>query len=128
MDTTFHNHEKLLRAVWPPNKRPDFWSNGRLSSAALKDKKGLSVNRTYDMPLSNAVAVMAHTFGGKIVSLSVPDCESVNAYLVYAPSHKNSYHSEIHGSSSEIELSDEQALLLARRAVLQYDPDSEYRV
>ena len=36
MDETFDERELLLRAVWPENRRPDFWENGRLSSAALK--------------------------------------------------------------------------------------------
>ena len=45
MDETFSEQESLLRAVYPATRRPDFWNNGRLSSAALKDKRGLSEER-----------------------------------------------------------------------------------
>ena len=128
MDETFDEHEKLLRAVWPPTKRPDFWHNGRLSSAALKDKKGLSVERTYDRTVADAVSVMIQKLQGLIVSITVSDCNAVQACIKYKPSQTNPYHSEIHGSESEVMLSDIQALLLARSAILQYDPNGEYKV
>ena len=128
MDETFYEHEQLLRAVWPANRKPEFWENGRLSSAALKDKKGLSVDRTYDRPISDAVAVMKRRFHGLIVSIAVPTCNAVNAHLVYKPSPVDPYHSEIHGSANDIELSDTQALLLARSATIQYEPNSDFIV
>lgn len=119
MDQTFEDHEKLLRAVWPPDKRPDFWRNGRLSSAALKDKRGLSVDRTGDRTLQNAVEEIKAHQHGLIVSFSAGVCKTVPVYLRYLPSRQNRYHSEIHGSESQVELSDVQALLLARQAVLE---------
>ena len=106
MDGTFIENEQLLRAVWPANRRPDFWENGRLSSAALTDKRGLSVNRTYDLPLENAVLIMSEQFSGLIVSISVAACNAVNAYVKYCPSQTNVYHSEIHGSPTEVMLND----------------------
>ena len=128
MGETFDEREKLLRAVWPPTKKPNFWQNGRLSSAALKDKNGLSVERTYDRTVSDAVSVMIQRLQGLIVSITVSDCHAVQACIKYKPTKANPYHSEIHGSESEIMLSDVQALLLARSAVLQYDPNGEYKV
>lgn len=125
MDEKFEDHELLLRAVLPANRRPDFWQNGRLSSAALKDKRGLSVDRTYDRPLEAAVATMASRLKGYIVSITVPSCNAVQAYIKYCPS-DNIYHSEIHGSQTEVELSDIQALLLARGANVEYIPNGEY--
>lgn len=125
MDETFDEQELLLRAVWPENRRPDFWENGRLSSAALKDKRGLSVSRTYDRPLNEAVLVMTQTFKGIIVSISVASCNAVEAYIKYCPSESNVYHSEIHQSPSEKELSDLQAFLLARQAKLEFVPNSD---
>ena len=121
MDGTFDANELLLRAVWPANRRPDFWKNGRLSSAALKDKRGLSVNRTSDLPLGDAVLLMSRKFEGIIVSISVPACNQVQAHLKYCPSCDNIYHSEIHGSPTEIMLSDKQALLLARQAKIELE-------
>ena len=121
MDGTFDANELLLRAVWPANRRPDFWKNGRLSSAALKDKRGLSVNRTSDLPLGDAVLLMSRKFEGIIVSISVPACNQVQAHLKYCPSCDNIYHREIHGSPTEIMLSDKQALLLARQAKIELE-------
>ena len=121
MDGTFIENEQLLRAVWPANRRPDFWENGRLSSAALKDKRGLSVNRTYDLPLENAVLIMSEQFSGLIVSISVAACNAVDAYVKYCPSQTNVYHSEIHGSPTEVMLNDTQAFLLARQARIELE-------
>lgn len=128
MDASFDDREELPRAVWPPDRRPDFWVNGRLSSAALKDKRGLSVDRTFNRSLDDAVAFMRTRLQGRIVVLPVSLCLSVQACLWYRPSAGNAYHSEIHGSETEIELSDVQALLLARAAELVFEPDPSYQV
>lgn len=125
MDDTFHDSEKLLRAVWPPNRRPDFWIKGRLSSAALKDKQGLSVDRTFDRTLDVAIASIKARLNGLIVSFSIPACKTAQVYLKYLPSSGNPFHSEIHGSQTEVMLSDIQALQLARAARLEYEPNSE---
>lgn len=123
MDETFDDREQLLRAVFPANRRPDFWRrDGRLSSAALKDKNGLSVDRTYDRTMDEAVNAMIKRLQGFIVSITVQDCNAVEACIKYKPSHANPYHSEIHGSSSEVMLSDVQALRLASSATIQYKP------
>lgn len=46
MDINFSQNEFLLRAVYPENIKPFYWKNVHLSSAAFKDKNGLSVDRT----------------------------------------------------------------------------------
>ena len=106
MDETFSEQESLLRAVYPATRRPDFWNNGRLSSAALKDKRGLSVERTYDRTVKDATLSMSQRFQGLIVSITVPACNAVQAYIKYCPSQNSPYHSEIHGSQAQVELSD----------------------
>lgn len=113
----FKNDELLLRAVYPPERYSKFWKNGRLSSAALKDKNGLSVNRTADLSMEKAVEIMKNSFSGYIFSIPVCLCHEVKAYLTYCPSKNNIYHSEIHGSETQLMLDDEQALRLARKAV-----------
>lgn len=128
MDSKFDESEFLVRAVYPENQRPDFWKNGRLSSAALKDKKGLSVTRTYDRPLKETVEWMTLHFKGAMVAIAVRACTTVQAYVKYCPSRTNEYHSEIHGSKEEIELSDFQALYLARQATLEYRPNFQFIV
>ena len=65
---------------------------------------------------------MAKRFHGFIVSFTVPDCQAVHAYLRYCPSKNSPYHSEIHGSETQVELSDRQAFLLARSATVQFVP------
>ena len=128
MDETFSEQESLLRAVYPATRRPDFWNNGRLSSAALKDKRGLSVERTYDRTVKDATLSMSQRFQGLIISITVPACNAVQAYIKYCPSQNSPYHSEIHGSQTQVELSDTQAFLLARSATIQFVPNLEYYV
>lgn len=123
MDCIFSEKELLLRAVLPPDRRPDFWKDGRLSSAALKDKHGLSVERTYDRSLEDSINYMLLHLHGFVASVGVSDCKDVSAYIVYMPSSTNKYHSEIHGSSTDIVLSDIQAKKLAKRSVKRYDPN-----
>ena len=53
-----------------------------------------------------------------IVSVTVNDCNSVSAHLVYCPSPNNIFHSEINGSPDTILLNDDQCLALSRRAVV----------
>ena len=125
----FKDHEFLLRAVWPANKVPNFWrKDGRISSAALKDKNGLSVERTYDRPLKEAVNTMKGNFRGAIISLTVPDCNRVHAFLKHFPSKQSYYHSEIHGSENEVELNDKQAFILSNLAKIRYMPNSQYQI
>lgn len=125
MDEIFDENEALLRAVLPASRRPDFWRNGRLSSAALKDKNGLSVDRTYDRAIGDSVAVMVQRLAGFIVSVTVDNCNKVQACIRYKPSKTNPYHSEIHGSNSEVMLNDIQALTLARSAKIEYMPNND---
>ena len=128
MDSKFDESESLVRAVYPESQRPDFWENGRLSSAALKDKRGLSVTRTYDRSVKNTVEWMTLHFKGAMVAITVRACTVVQAYVKYCPSKTNEYHSEIHGSQEKIELSDFQAFYLARQATLEFCPNYQYIV
>lgn len=114
----FNDDEKLYRAVLPCSL---FWKkddNGelRLSSAALKDSRGLSVDRGYGRPDSEVVDSMRQRLEGKIVSFEVRDCRSVKALVLYKPSSKNCYHSEVHGSEDKVPLSKLQSKKLAEFA------------
>ena len=99
-------------------------NNGHLSSAAFKDKNGLSVDRTDTRDLlSSALEMRKRKMKSHIFSVSVESCFKVNAYLVYKPSKENINHSEIHSSKYVIKLSDYQAYQLSREAsvVLKHD-------
>ena len=113
----FNDDELLLRAVLP---YPRFWNNGKLSSAALKDSRGLSVDRTYDRTLEDSIAYMLQHLTGSVVTFTLPNCRAVNAVVKYCPTN-NIYHSEIHGSENRITLSGSQAKELALCAVVRYD-------
>lgn len=117
---TFEREEQLLRAVLPADRRPDYWKGNRLSSAVFKDKKGLSVERTYDRSLEASVQFMRGHLSGNIASVTVGDCESTDAVVAYLPSLHNKYHSEIHGSAETKALNPHQARFLAERAQMVY--------
>ena len=118
----FRCDESLLRAVFPADRRPDLWNGKRLSSSAFKDKRGASVDRTYDRSMEESVAFLQEKLQGYLVSVSVENCKEVNAIIKYLPSDTDIFHSEIH-RSEDIKLLDEvQAYHLARVAIIQYDP------
>ena len=107
----FEKEEKLFRVIRPGSM---FWkSEGKLSSAAFKDKNGLSVslleNRLKDK--------------GAVVSVKVRQCEKINAVVRYLPieyeKERNPYHSEIHGSTDKKPLTGSQARALADEAIIE---------
>lgn len=106
----------LLRSIWPADQRPGFWQGKRLSSAAFKDPKGLSVSRVYTRPISEAVEWMSNHFHGPVYSVTMFTCSKIGADVKNKPSEYVPYHYEIHGGESDVELSDEQALILSRSA------------
>lgn len=115
MNNEFENDEKLYRAVYPYDM---FWtSGGKVSSAAFKDKNGLSVERGYYRDDYLVVEDMNKRFEGNIVCVTVEDCRNVHAKVKYKPSHSSKYHSEIHGSDTVI-LSRSQAKQLASCVVI----------
>lgn len=109
--------EKLYRAIFPENKRPDFWKrNGKPSSAAFKDRRGLSVDRAGGRKNKDCVQRMSERFQGRIVSVDVESCTSAECYLKYCPSENNIFHTEIHGSKDRVLLDEIQAFKLANSA------------
>ena len=113
MDTHFNPDEKLYRAVYPDAM---FWKeNGKVSSAAFISRHGgCSVDRG-DYRDDDAVVqnMRDRNFQGSIISVTVQDCNDVQAVPVYAPSRTNIYHSEIHGSIQRVQLTAGQRKHLA---------------
>lgn len=116
MNEPIRSNEHLIRAVYPPDRKPSFWENGHISSAALKDRYGLSVDRTLDRSLSDAIYSMKQRLHGYMVSFTVQQCNAVNAYINVCPSNTNKYHCQIQASETELELTDYQARKLALTA------------
>lgn len=119
MPNTFQNKNELfLRAVRPPEEFPNFWKDGRLSSAAFKDNKGLSVDRTAERKPEIAAKLMSEKYQGQIFGVSVGDCIEKKIHMCSLPLIDNPYHCELHGSPDKISLSQAQAKALAQRAIL----------
>lgn len=114
----FDDEEQLLRAVYPPEINKFLWrKDGTLSSAALKDRNGLSVNRTFSNPVSCIIGIMrSKGLNGPIFSLTVLKCKEVSAVLQYLPTKQDNTHTEIHGSKTQKILTDKQSKELARSA------------
>ena len=101
----FLRGETLLRGI---NRLPDFWNDeqNRPSSAAFKDRKGLSVNRTgengehYDGSLKYLKDELGERLRA-VVEIDVDICNELELYLKYCPVNDNIYHSEIHKSENE---------------------------
>lgn len=121
MDNSFEDSEKLFRAVYPPSHSGMYWKkNGRISSSAFADPRGLSVEREYYRETAKIITKMKKQFVGCIVSLNVKNCRDVNAIVKYLPTKNNEYHSEIHGSDTTILLSKSQRYHLAEVANNEY--------
>lgn len=114
----FTDDEKLFRAVRPWDR---YWSKktNRPSTAAFKDKAGLSVERGYDRDDAKVVAEMQKHLEGRIISVSVRKCKEAKALVVHKPTHSSIYHSEIHKDTRTEMLDDEQCLALALAAIVE---------
>ena len=118
MDKRFRPEEKLFRAVYPPEVAEMFWRfDGRVSSAAFADPKGLSVDREGSRSIEQIVASMKKKYNGRILFIRTKNCNEIGAVVKYLPSRSNPYHSEVHGSDSVVLLSKVQRRHLADKAV-----------
>ena len=110
--------ELLFRAIRPDSM---YWKeNRKLSSAAFKDKKGLSTDRTLNRTKLECVEKMKR-FAGSIVSFSVGVCWRETAYVKPDPREENEYHTLVLKSENEIELTHRQAKNIASCAVIEYE-------
>lgn len=91
--------------------------NGKLSSGALKDPKGLSLERGYYRDDATVLSAMAQRLRGITAKFSVKVCRDVNAEIIYMPTINNDYHTELHGSKEQVVLSDSQRHHIAMRAI-----------
>lgn len=114
MDDLFPENEKLYRAVYPPEFNQIFWKDEKhVSSAAFLDKRGLSVERGNFRSDNIVVKEMKKSFIGKIIFVTVQCCLGIKAIVVYRPTRRSSYHSEIHGNKNSVVLSPSQRRFLA---------------
>lgn len=115
MNNSFEESESLYRAVYPPEVNRMFWKDEEhVSSAVFLDKKGLSVERGNFRSDEEVINNMKKTFIGKIISVTVGQCLEVNASVLYKPTKRSAYHTEIHGNKRHIILSPSQRRFLSR--------------
>jgi len=98
--------ETLYRAVraWPK-----YWKeNGKLSPAAFKDSRGLSVDRDGDRNEGKVIHdFRKRKFDGTLISVGAKECKELNVYLKPKPP-KWPYHVLVLDSQNEIVISDEK--------------------
>ncbi|WP_295154748.1 hypothetical protein [uncultured Brachyspira sp.] len=110
------NEEILYRKIHP---KAIFWDddNNRPSSAAYKDKNGLSVDRLGDREENEVINSFIKRFGidkvRSVVKVSVAICKELELYPIYKPSLNNKYHAEIHDSENSVLISSSKAKKLA---------------
>lgn len=121
MNDSFPEEEKLYRAVFPPSQLSMFWKkDGSLSSAIFADRNGLSVERGDDRNADIVINEMKKFFIGRIISVTVKNCNETNAVIKYLPTKRSKYHSEIHGSQTSKLLDKRQRRYLAQKAQIEY--------
>ena len=114
MDNSFSDNEVLCRAVYPPEMNRMFWKDeNHVSSAAFLDKKGLSVERGNFRTDETVITEMKESFIGRIVSVTVKLCREIQALVLYKPTKRSIYHTEIHGNIKSPLLSPSQRRFLA---------------
>lgn len=119
MNKNFSDNESLYRAVYPPEVNRMFWKDeNHISSAVFLDKKGVSVERGNFRSDENVVLEMKKFFIGKIVAITAGICYKVNAKVLYKPTKRSVYHSEIHGGEKQIVLTPSQRHFLAANSRL----------
>ena len=117
MNNNFPSDEYLYRAINPAN---GFWKpDGSLSSAALKDRDGLSVDRGNFRQDDEVADDMKKRLKGSIVKFSVENCREENARVQYDPMDEDVYHSLVLGTEKNV-LSKGQARRLCGKIIIVY--------
>lgn len=98
--------------------------NNRISSAAFKDKKGVSVDRDgnnrKEKECVNSILSIERIPPRKpfykVCKLLTKQVREKDAFVRYCPSANNKYHSEIHNTEKEIPISQSKARALSKIA------------
>ena len=113
LDGKINNDEILYRAIKTfPNWRDS--ENNRPASAAFKDSRGVSVDRQGTRDEPEVIKDFKKFELKAVVSITAKECRNFGTHPIYKPELGNEYHSEIHGSPTEIQLTASQAKKLSR--------------
>mgnify|MGYP000046163122 CR=1 FL=1 len=113
MEKKVEDSENLFRAIRPDDM---FWKNEektKLSSAAFKDRNGLSVDRQGTRTEEESIQKIKNSFTGKIAYTAAGVCYSNGIMVDYCPTEENLYHCEIIRNHEKKLLSKSQAKFLA---------------
>lgn len=114
------DEEQLFRCI---KNIPNWWKSkfNRPSSAAFKDSKGVSVDRSGGRTNEAVVKEYKRKFDLKaVVSVTAGRCRELNTYPVPKPTRKNSHHAEIHDSPYKVQLSGGKARELSKAVKIDY--------
>lgn len=99
--------------------------NNRISSAAFKDSKGVSVDRDGNRNEKECVKTILSIERKpprkpfyKVCKLLTKQVRESEAFVKYCPSNSNVFHSEIHNSENEVVLSQRKARILSKIAYI----------
>lgn len=116
MNNEIEDHESFFRVIRPREAYPNLWKGDRPSSAAFKDSRGLSVNRSDD-DRQSSLDNLKH-LQGLIAEVYYKRCEEVGIVAHYLPLENNVFHCELHRNKEQMELSSSQARHLAKAAII----------
>lgn len=119
LSDTILDSECLYRAI-----NPIYFREEGYSSAAFKDRNGVSVDRDAGREEPDIIAFLLAGFasGWGAARVTAKDCWVCNTFPVVKPEPDNPYHAEIHQSQDRVGLSQGRAKCLTKAAILLYRP------
>lgn len=98
--------------------KPNFWKEelNRHTSAAFKQSNGLSVDRSNFRPESDVIDVYKNLEIKAVVNIKCQDCREIPTNPKHMPIPDNIFHSEIHNSNSEVNLTSKQIKILSEKS------------
>lgn len=112
----YSQDDSYIRAI-----RPDYIRrNGEIKAAAFKSNRGgVSVTRTNEAHMEEALDFMRFNFQGKMGVFSRAVCDQTQIEEVHSPTPGyNEHHWELYGNSSMVPLSGEQILEIVQNTKL----------
>lgn len=118
----FELKEKLFRKI---SHDPNMWKEGKPTSAAFKDSKGCSVDRSKQRTEKESTDALLKRWGKDevkaIVNVTVGECAESEVLVKYDPTYDNEYHSTINRSEQIAALTGAQAKKISRCCHISYE-------
>lgn len=122
LNETFDNQEKLFRAI--KLHLTEWWDveQNRPTSAAFKDRLGVSVDREGGRTIDDCNIFLLNRFGAlkAIVHITYEKCISLGAHPKYAPEQDNEFHCLITTPEGTVPVTQAAAKKLSRSVEVSY--------